>query len=215
MIARSFFISCMMVLASLSVGFVKPAPIGEVHAPPLDAMMPDAFGEWSRIHLNDAILPTENEQGPGEATAYRAYRDALGRVVTVVVAYGPPLGDSVRLHRPESCYVAQGFEIRERHVKTTTTRFGAVPLVHLDTRSASRNEAVSYWLRDGEDYITDAAGHQLLAFMRKRGDRSDGALVRVSSTGNGQSTHDWHAVFLNEFSAALNDEARYLMMAGQ
>ncbi|HNR78038.1 MAG TPA: EpsI family protein, partial [Parvularculaceae bacterium] len=132
---RLLFAASLMLLTGVATATLKPAPSGAVIAPDLDAMLPDAFAGWRRIALSDAVLPAETELKEGEAVAYRAYRDELDRTVTLVVAYGPPLGDSVRLHRPEKCYVAQGFEILDQSRAALSAGARIVTIVNLDAQS--------------------------------------------------------------------------------
>ena len=191
---RAAFIALLMTLASAATAVVTPrASDGAAAAPDLDAILPDDFGVWRRVPLTDAVLPPESKLGPGEAVAYRAYADDLGRVVTLVAAYGPPLGDSVRLHRPETCYGAQGFAINARHVGAA----GDIPVVNLDAQSSARREGVTYWLREGDDFSVRAA--------------ADGALVRVSSTSADRPQFELHKEFLEDFAAALGPDARRLL----
>ena len=116
--ARVFLAAVLMAATAAATAALKPAVPETAPAPNLDVMLPAEFGDWRRIEIASAVLPAETELGPGEAVAYRAYRDRARRIVTLVVAYGPPLGDSVRLHRPENCYVAQGYAIRSRREQT-------------------------------------------------------------------------------------------------
>ncbi|MEL7486131.1 MAG: exosortase C-terminal domain/associated protein EpsI, partial [Pseudomonadota bacterium] len=118
---RTIVVSAVMALVAAASAIVAPPSREIAAAPDLERLLPDAFGAWRRIPLQDTVLPPETNLSRGEAVAYRAYRDDLGRVVTLVAAYGPPLGDSVRLHRPEKCYAAQGFLVKERAVALHST----------------------------------------------------------------------------------------------
>lgn len=214
MMLRAAFVGFLMALAAAATAALdRPAPATPSFAPDLDAMLPDAFGGWTRVDLAAAVLPMEVEIGPGEAVAYRAYRDNAGRIVTLVAAYGPPLGDSVRLHRPETCYQAQGFAILDRSVSRLRLGDDLAAIVHLDTRDPVRKEAVSYWLRDGDAYITSAPGHQLLFFRRGLAGPSDGMLVRVSSAGEGAAAFALHDRFMQALASALSPQARPLFVA--
>ena len=208
-LARAAFIALLMALASAGTAIVSPRADGaHAPAPDLDAMLPDAFGVWRRAPLADAVLPQETTLGPGEAVAYRAYADDLGRIVTLVAAYGPPLGDSVRLHRPETCYGAQGFAINARSVGAA----GAIPVVNLDAESPSRREGVTYWLREGRDFSVRAGDSQWRRLTRGFGAASDGALVRVSSISAERPQFEVHQQFLEDFAAALGPDARKVLI---
>lgn len=210
--ARTLFVAALMLAVAAGTAAVRPRTLAPTATPDLEAMMPEAFGEWRRAPIPDAVLPKELELKPGEAIAYRAYRDSAGRLVTLVAAYGPPLGDSVRLHRPESCYVAQGFEVVSRQVSPMSLNGTAAEVVQLSASSPTRDEAVSYWLRSGDEFVTDPTVAQMQAF---RGVRSaDGALVRASTPGREASLFDLHARFLDEFASALGPDARRVLLGG-
>lgn len=208
--ARAAFIAALMALTSAGTAVVDPrAGAIEAAAPDLDAMLPEAFGVWRRAPLADAVLPQESSLGPGEAVAYRAYADDLGRIVTLVAAYGPPLGDSVRLHRPEACYGAQGFAINARAIGAV----GSIPVVNLDAQSSARREGVTYWLREGDGFSVRASESQWRRLTRGiAGAAADGALVRVSSISADRPQFELHQAFLEDFAGALQGDARRLLI---
>ncbi len=210
-LSRTLFLAVLMALAGAATSALRPAETSVAAAPDLDAMLPGDFGRWRRVALADAVLPAESTLGPGEAVAYRAYADDLGRLVTLVAAYGPPLGDSVRLHRPETCYGAQGFAIRTRAVGAAA----GVPVVTLDAQSPSRREAVTYWLREGEAFTVRASDSQWRRLMRGFAAAPDGALVRISTTGGDRPQFDLHREFIEDFTGALPPDARFLLLGAR
>ena len=210
-IFRALFAALVMGLAGLSSAVLEPRTGEIAEAPDLDALLPEIVGPWQRIALSSAVLPNETTLGPGEAVAYRAYRDDLGRVVTLVAAYGPPLGDSVRLHRPEACYVAQGYLIEQRDRSNLVATKHEIPVVHLDTRSPERNEAVTYWLRDGDSFTTSSKETQ---FIRGLSAPLDGALIRVSTQSGAEPYFNLHKEFLADFADALSAEGQALFITG-
>ncbi len=218
--ASILFVSLMMVLTAFSTAFIgrnytgvmAPARGVNVQAPPdLETLLPSQFGEWDEVVLSAAILPAESVVGEGEAVAYRAYKNKLGRVVTLVVAYGPPASDSVRLHRPETCYVAQGFTIDWRTRLTLSLDQVEIPLNRLMTQNRARFEAVSYWLRAGDYYATSAAAHQWINLQQGFGRRADGVLVRVSSMGTTDSEFNLHLTFIEDLLGAVSPQALSLL----
>lgn len=212
---RTLFVAALMALAGVSTATLKPASDASAPAPDLDVMLPDAFGPWRRAPLSDAVLPQEVDLNAGEAVAYRAYEDDLGRVVTLVAAFGPPLGDSVRLHQPERCYVAQGFLIRERLISGVDFDGRAIPIVHLDAESPTRREAVTYWLREGAEFTTKASDRSWRRIARGFSPPVDGALLRLSTINAENPQFDLHREFLTEFAAALGPEARATLLGAE
>ncbi|MEL7202320.1 MAG: exosortase C-terminal domain/associated protein EpsI [Pseudomonadota bacterium] len=209
-----------IILAALAVAVLlrgTNANPTEAKAPPpnLESLIPEAFEGWAGIPLSDAVLPAETTAGPGEVIAYRAYRDDWGRVVTLVVAYGPPASDTVRLHRPETCYVGQGFTIDQRPRAVTQTASGTVPINRLMARNGVRREAVSYWLRAGQAYATSAAAHQWINLQQGFGRRADGVLVRLSSYGSTDAEFALHDRFTKQFVEALSPAAKNILLIEQ
>jgi EpsI family protein len=211
---RALAAAALMVAVAASTAALTPAAPAPAPAPDLHAMLPDSFGDWRRVEIADAVLPGEIELKPGEAIAYRAYRDSLGRIVTLVAAYGPPLGDSVRLHRPESCYVAQGFDIARRSVKRLDLLGRRAAIVQLGAVSGAREESVSYALRIGGEFITSPSGGGFASL--KRSQRSlDGALLRASTAGDEPHLFAAHEAFFRELAAALSPEARAILLGAE
>lgn len=208
---RVAVIAGLTLLTGLASARMEPAAEKSSAAPNLEALLPEEFGVWRRVGISQAVLPAESELAPGEAVAYRAYKDNLGRIVTLVVAYGPPLGDSVRLHRPETCYAAQGFEVLSRRDSEILARGRPVPIVNLETQSPARREAVSYWLRAGDGFTTKSSD---AGWRRLKGgaDRLDGALLRISTTYGEKPPFDMLAQFLAEFASALDPAASSVLL---
>jgi EpsI family protein len=211
---RTIYAAALLAFMGLAVASVRPRVVTTMAAPDLESMMPEEFDVWRRIAVPDAVLPQETELGPGEAVVYRAYADDLGRIVTVVAAYGPPLGDSVRLHRPEKCYVAQGFEIRARERGVVADGARSIPVVHLDAQSPSRREGVSYWLRAGDGFTTRFSEEQGVRLLSQGAAPADGALVRVSTISPVNPQFELHTTFMQDFVDALSPEARTVLIGG-
>jgi len=211
-LGRSAFLAVLMSLTAIASGFIGPKSATQHTAPDLERLLPDQFEEWLRVPIGAAVLPPEKNLEPGEAVAYRAYKDDLGRIVTLVAAYGPPLGDSVRLHRPEKCYVAQGFSINSRRRADLTRGDATTPIIHMMTQSPTRKEAVTYWLRSGPEFVTAASSGQWINLRRGLARPLDGALIRVSSSGNDASLLQMHEDFLLDFSKSLTSEASLLLL---
>jgi len=212
--ARMIIVAALMSLAALASAALRPPTTPPSDAPDLQSMLPGDFGEWRRVAVSEAVLPAEAELGPGEAVAYGAYKDGFGRVVTLVAAYGPPLGDSVRLHRPEKCYSAQGYEILERKETPLEILGRTVPVIELATKGPSRDEAVSYWLREGRGFSLRSSDN---AWRRLKGASgpTDSALVRISSPGLLSENADLHRRFLLSFSQALNPDMSSIFLGAE
>lgn len=197
------------VTALLTAGTPAPRSHAAQPVPDLARLTPMSFGQWQALDIDHAIRPVEETSEEGTEVLYRSYRGARGQVVTLVIAYGGSRGDTLRLHRPEVCYRAQGFAIRGRQKVT----LAGVPVIELQARSLMREETVTYWLRNGEQLTDGELDQQLSALTRLLSAPADGVLVRLSSVGvpSPQTDAD-HADFLRAFLMSLSPEARELML---
>jgi EpsI family protein len=101
----------------------------------------------------------------------------------VAFAYGRRQTQEFKIHRPELCYYAQGFEVTalgKRALRLAATQ--DVESVALLTRNRTRTEIVSYWIRVGDRVVNNAWDARWLIFRNGvAGDIPDGLLVRASS----------------------------------
>lgn len=209
---RSVFLGVMLALIGAATAGLRPVHGVAASAPDLNALLPSAFGVWREARLADIVLPQETELGPGDAVAFKAYRDDAGRLLTLVIAYGPPFGDSVRLHRPETCYAAQGFLVQSKSVSHLQAGDAAIPVVRLATEGATRRESVTYWLRQGDRFTTRASEAQVASLAGLFQATSDGALVRVSTIEGGAPQFELHEAFLSSFVESLPPEGRRILL---
>ncbi len=184
-----------------------------VDVPDLESVLPKTVPGWTEMPLGDAVLPPDSVLERGEAAAYRAYQNSLGRIVTLVIAYGPPAGDTVRLHRPEKCYSAQGFQIEPFDSRHLVLAGGRVPVNRLMATKPPRREAISYWVRAGSDYATSNLEHQLINLRYGLGPGADGVMVRISTPGADKADFALHDAFLEQYMMAASGEARRLLLA--
>jgi EpsI family protein len=212
---RSLALGAILSLVGASTAVVSPRENVAVAAPDIAALLPSEFGVWRETRLADVVLPPERELNPGEAVAFKAYRDDFGRLITLVVAYGPSSGDSVRLHQPETCYTAQGFLVSDKSVSEIQVGAASLPSVRLETTGPTRRESVTYLLRFGERFVTRAADAQFAAFVRRRGYARDGALIRVSTIEAGAPQFALHQEFLTAFIDALEPGTRRVLLGVQ
>jgi EpsI family protein len=120
----------------------------------------------------------------------RSYRNSAGEVVMLSIAYGRRQRQEMKIHRPELCYAAQGFEVES---STPLTLLGGPSVRQLSGRamtatSPGRTEEAVYWIRIGE--MVSESAWQLRLYILLRGLAGyvpDGVLVRTSrlATSNG------------------------------
>jgi len=85
----------------------------------LEALIPEKFGHWQVDASVVPIAPTPDVQQNldklyGQIVS-RAYVNEQGERMMLVVAWGGDQSDSLKAHRQEVCYTAQGFTIRDLH----------------------------------------------------------------------------------------------------
>lgn len=154
-------------------------------------IIPESFGRWRRFIGGQVLTPpTEGSLADQlyAETVQRIYHDdSNASPVMLLVAYGPAQSDLLQLHRPESCYPAFGFTIRQRAlfampVGPATSSVPGIPAVRLTATLGGRIEDVVYWARLGER-LPQTAGEQRADRLRiaMQGYVADGVLVRASA----------------------------------
>jgi EpsI family protein len=202
-----------LVATALAAQVLQPQPVG-ARGFDLDAQIPPAFGEWRVDPSIQPIAPSPDVQANldkiYEQIVTRTYVNQAGERIMLVVAYGGEQSDSLKAHRQEVCYAAQGFAIRS--VRSDSTRFGSteVPIVRVHAVKGRRSEPVSYWFTMG-DRVLMGRGERLLAQIGHglRGEIPDGMLVRVSSlSSDTAASYRAHDQFLATLVTHLSPDAR-------
>jgi len=152
----------------------------------LEAAIPDTFGGW-RVDPNAFVQVINPQQLALLNTLYaqtltRTYIGPAGERVMLSIAYGTAQAGELELHRPEVCYVAQGFAIQAGAHSSVPQDGRAVPVQRLLARLGGRSEPISYWMRVGDDVIPSGVQQQVSRLKQGlRGWIPDGLLFRVST----------------------------------
>lgn len=202
----------MMVVAALAV-VLRPVSVRD-EAFQLEQVFPMTFGEW-RVDPTVVPLPPSPDVQANLAQIYdqiltRTYVNDAGQRMMFVVAYGGDQSDSLKAHRQEVCYAAQGFNIREVRRDTMAVGTSAVPLVRVHATKGRRSEPISYWFTMGDDVVV-SRHERLITQMRHglAGRIPDGMLVRISSIdGNPQSGYRAHDAFARALLEAVDPRTR-------
>jgi EpsI family protein len=155
----------------------------------LEDLVPLEIGRWTVTPSNAMILPEATEG----SLADQLYSQQVSRLyvsdqdipVMLVIAYGDTQSDTLQLHRPEVCYTAVGFEIRNSAaVSVPLVDPVALPARQLVAWSDDRQEPILYWTRIG-DFLPRSGGEQRRMKLRTEmmGYVADGVLVRLSTVG--------------------------------
>jgi EpsI family protein len=214
-----------MAAAGLAALLLAP-PEPEPDAAParLAQIVPLEFGSWKNVTSAPtpvALNPDDPEAAvaiPFDDVLMRTYRNDDGRRVMLAIAYVRAQRQEAKIHRPEVCYVAQGYEV----LGLRTVSFsgiagrGAVAGKRMLARKRDALEAVSYWIRVGDRY-TESGFDLRLALLTDglRGKLLDGVLVRASlqvdDASAADDAHETAESFLADLSASVSPRGRSLL----
>lgn len=155
----------------------------------LEQQVPRALGGWVVDASIIPLLPDASLQARLDALysqlLARTYVNAAGQRVMLSIAYGADQSsEATAVHRPEFCYSAQGFRVRNagRH----TLNFGTqhVEVQRLIGEMGSRFEPITYWVTLDEHATLPGLSRKLDQLRYGlRGQIPDGMLLRVSTVG--------------------------------
>jgi EpsI family protein len=180
----------------------------------LEQMVPRSFGEWQ---VDTRVMPLQVDPAT-QAKLDKIYNQTLGRTyvnrrgerIMLSIAYGGDQGDNMGVHKPEVCYTAQGFTVRDGQKGSLDTGFGALPVKRLFAQAGGRQEPITYWITIGRK-ATMPGMEQRLQELRYglSGMVPDGMLVRVSSiSGEAAPAYALQDQFVRSLLAALDGPAR-------
>ncbi|MFY9809931.1 exosortase-associated protein EpsI, B-type [Aquabacterium sp.] len=153
---------------------------------PLSAAFPERIGDWvlDKTSLNVPLPPdvAAQVQALYSEVVDRTYVNAAGQRMMVTVAYGKDQSDGFKVHRPEVCYAAQGFEVGRAVDAQLNLGGWMIPVKHVPTQRGARVEPVTYWMVIGDQPVSTPASHKYQQIKYAfQGLIADGLLVRVSS----------------------------------
>jgi len=183
-----------MLLASLCAWLLKPTfnTDQQIPVPTLEQRIPKQFGQWKEVPSStiqtDLYVKQQGERttdNPYDDVLMRTYENAKGQQVQLAVAYGKTQRQEVKIHRPELCYYAQGFEItdiKDNVFDVMNLRNQAIIGKQMRVISDGSQQAISYWIRIGDLYSNSAWDTRLHIIQQGlKGHILDGVLVRASS----------------------------------
>lgn len=179
-------LSCAFLLSIVMTPTLKEADSRETTN--LETIIPTQFGDWvldekpSVVLINPALQATLNVIY--NQTLNRTYINAEGKKLMLSIAYGGDQSDSLQVHRPETCYPAQGMPIIDKRDDALTVSHGTLPVRRLVSKRSTRLEPITYWIRMGDKAVIGTV-EQKLAKMAYTltGEIPDGLLFRTSTIG--------------------------------
>lgn len=228
MSGRPTFVVLAMLLASVCAWSLTPRSPAQSDSAPLSQIVPARFGEWRELEAPTAAVdprrqrPGETDfEAPYDDVLMRSYVNAHGDIVMLALAYGRHQRQEIKIHRPELCYIAQGFTVlRRSNVAIAMPAFSAADGTRMLVSAPGRSEAVSYWIRIGDLYSRSAWKTRAHIFSEgMRGRVVDGMLVRVSqivpdAAAADESRYAVQEKFLGDLVRALRPDARRLLTGG-
>ncbi len=160
----------------------------------LNEILPSEIEGWTSRDVSDLVAPETPD-----SLAARLYGETVGRIyhqqstgdqVIMLMAHGDVENNELQLHRPEVCYPAFGFAIKENTPLSLGFPKGVtIPCRRLIATSNVRQETILYWTRLGEAFPTTVA-EQRVERLRTAMHRyiPDGLLARFSVVGPDQAS---------------------------
>lgn len=216
-----------MALAASALASVLATPkLAQIeNAPDLESTVPKQFGKWKELpsrytQVGLTAGQDPNMDQPYDQTVMRTYVSESGEVVMLSLAWGKRQRQEVKVHRPDLCYVAQGYRVKSLEPATyayESPSGNTVAGKRMVALSSRGGEAVSYWIRIGDMYSEDAIQTRLHILKEGlAGQVPDGILVRVSQPirGDKDAELSWPVLeeFLDVFVASLPPETRLMLI---
>jgi len=219
----SLVLGVSMALTSALTGALTPtARLAQQDQFRLEAMIPSSFAGWTIDEHIVPLTPDPEQQSVldriYDQTLSRTYVNRDGERVMLSIAYGGDQSESLQLHLPEVCYVAQGFQMLKARTDQLATRFGQLPVKRLVARQNQRNEPITYWITIGDKAVMSGIEQKMqrLAYGLS-GKIPDGMLVRVSTIqADEAAAYRLQDRFVNDMLASLaaRDRMRLAGAAG-
>ena len=205
-------------LAGSAWGALALKPVKKINADQdqftLEAMVPAKFGEWK---IDETVIPikvdAETEAKLSkiyDQTLSRTYINPKGERVMLSIAYGGDQSSNLQVHKPETCYTAQGFEVVKNIGGQLLTQYGQLPIKRLVAVQGPRNEPITYWITVGDKAVKTGVEQRLqkLAYGLT-GKVPDGMLVRVSSIElDAENAYKMQDGFVNDMLQAVDNKSR-------
>ncbi|MGH8547527.1 MAG: exosortase-associated protein EpsI, B-type [Methylococcales bacterium] len=209
----------MLAAAGLTLA-LKPTQRVAEQAPSIDleTMIPKQFGDWRMIEEIDRLMVSPDGQAILDRiynqTLSRTYINSEGERVMLSIAYGSDQSDSLKAHRPEVCYPAQGFQVLKQMRGALQTSFGQISVKHLITEQGRRVEPVTYWFVTGGRVNVNNLERKLAQIrFGLTGEIPDGLLFRVSTIDrDAERAFSVQAGFVDVLLRSLSDPGRIRLL---
>lgn len=225
---KSLIVCAMFLLSALGALLMTPKHYSVATVPDLAVMVPTKFAQWKEITspYTQVGLTTDKNSLVNQlydGVLMRTYVDSKGNQVMLALAYAREQKQDIKIHRPEVCYVAQGFDLLKKssaqvNMHTSTQTAQPVTMERLLVRNQGRAEAVSYWIRIGDTYPQSGmAARTKILREGLNGNVLDGILVRASTVLNEESdaatAYQIQEAFLNDLLESVTPNQQSILVA--
>jgi EpsI family protein len=223
---RYLFVGVLMVAAAgAAIAFTPTATVPESAVADLAKSMPTRFGPWKEVEsavIQMDLTPRAGDEPDLSSIIYdqvfmRTYRRDDGAIVMLALAYGREQKQELKIHRPELCYVAQGFQVKSKKSDTLSIAGNDRAVTRIVARNDRRLEPVTYWIRIGDKFVKNAWETRGTIFQEGiRGRVPDGILVRVSSVSsqgnNLAADYSLHDAFVTDLLRELDPQIKRMLV---
>ncbi len=228
---KSLAVCALLMLSAFSALLLTPKYYSVATVPNLATMVPTQFKQWKEISspYTQVGLTTDKNSLVNQlydGVLMRTYVDKKGNEVMLALAYAREQKQDIKIHRPEVCYVAQGFDLINKTSNRvnmltssgTSTQDAPVSMQRLLLRNQNRAEAVSYWIRIGDAYPGDGMAARMKILREGlHGKILDGILVRASTILNDESNastaYQTQEAFLKDLLESLPAKQQSILVA--
>lgn len=187
--------------------------------------VPRVINEWVEVQQSAPQVSMVSDEKSlinqlYDDTLMRTYANQSGQQIMVALAYAKEQRQDVKVHQPDICYPAQGYQIRSSVEKEFSGLSKNAQVIGKQQLYYGQNhlEAVSYFIRVGDRTMT--SGLQMRSkiiedgLLKRRLD--DGILVRVSSViiddSKAKETYALQERFIKEFVEAVEHKSPGLLV---
>ena len=170
----------------------------------LSDLVPARVGRWSYGDAQSVIVARADDAFPtagSDQVVARSYRAENAPTVMLLIAYGSTQGATLQLHRPETCYPGQGFNLSDFSEPALSLGPDRIQARRFTATRDQRVERLIYWTRIANSFPRNTAG-EYAAILGSvfSGVVPDGVLVRLSTLTPDIAQAD---VALDSFAAEL------------
>lgn len=184
----------------------------------LEKEIPVSFRSWQ---LDNTIMPVKidpemqaNIDKTYDQVLTRTYKNKEGDSVMLSIAYGKKQSKSLQVHKPETCYSAQGFFVKSlgnHYVKIASRDLKIRKLI---ATRGQRIEPISYWIRVGDSLEFGGINQTIKRIkLGLTGVIVDGLLFRIS-TMDSDIEHSFNVQneFINDLLLSVTPESKEFLL---